>query len=547
MLLLAILIAITGLELGAQLLVAHDHLKGGSTPALQLVRYTFSRAPQLLELTLRVTLRTLLYLLPYLAVVAGVAFALLTDYDINYYLSAKPREFYLAIAVAIVLALPLVWMLGRQLLDWSLSLPLLILGGEPARAALADSATLVAGARSRCIAALAAWLVVALALGAVPVLFLNLGMDIVLGAGLSNLTTLVILLALLGAAWSLLNLVAGALTLGGLTLAITGLAHQLSGKLAQAEPVAGYRPDMEPRRLRWIRGGTIGILIVVMAVGILPLMLKSARFDKQVLIVAHRGAAGAAPENTLAAIERAIADETDWVEIDVQESRDGEVIVVHDSDFMKLAGDPIKVWEGDLARLQQIDVGSWFDPQFGDQRVPTLAQVLELIKAADSRLVIELKYYGHDQQLEQRVVEAVEAADMADKVAIMSLKLAGVRKLKAMRPEWTGGLLAATAIGDITRLEADFLAVNQNMASRRFIERAHAAGKEVFVWTVNDALSLSHWMSMGVDGVITDEPALALSIRQQREELNTAERLLLSSALFFGRPEAADKYRDNSP
>ena len=85
------------------------------------------------------------------------------------------------------------------------------------------------------------------------------------------------------------------------------------------------------------------------------------------------------------------------------------------------------------------------------------------------------------------------------------------------------------------------------LASRRFIERAHAAGKEVFVWTVNDALSLSHWMSMGVDGVITDEPALALSIRQQREELNTAERLLLSSALFFGRPEAADKYRDNSP
>ena len=108
----------------------------------------------------------------------------------------------------------------------------------------------------------------------------------------------------------------------------------------------------------------------------------------------------------------------------------------------------------------------------------------------------------------------------------MSLKLQGVQKLKALRPQWTGGLLAATSVGDITRLDADFLAVNQNMASPAFIRRAHKAGKRVFVWTVNDALSLSHWMSMGVDGVITDEPALARKILAQREKLSPAERLL---------------------
>ncbi len=136
---------------------------------------------------------------------------------------------------------------------------------------------------------------------------------------------------------------------------------------------------------------------------------------------------------------------------------------------------------------------------------------------------------------------------MTDQVAIMSLKLAGVRKLKQLRPEWTGGLLAATAIGDITRLDADFLAVNQNMASRRFIERARAAGKQVFVWTVNDGLSLNHWMSMGVDGVITDEPALAKDILAQRADLSSAERLLLSLSTLFGKPELARQYRDNSP
>jgi glycerophosphoryl diester phosphodiesterase len=265
-----------------------------------------------------------------------------------------------------------------------------------------------------------------------------------------------------------------------------------------------------------------------------------------VLIVAHRGAAGAAPENTLASVERALADGTDWVEIDVQETRDGQVVVVHDSDFMKLAGDPLKVWEGDLAQVRALDVGRWFDPGFAGQRVPLLGEVLDAVRGR-ARLVIELKYYGHDQRLEQRVVDLVEDAGMADQVAIMSLKLPGVQKVQALRPGWHTGLLAATSLGDLSRLDVDFLAVNANMASPGFIRRAHRAGKRVLVWTVNDALSLSKWMSAGVDGVITDEPALARSILQQRAGLSSVERLLLSAALLFGKPQVVNRYRDNSP
>jgi glycerophosphoryl diester phosphodiesterase len=545
--LLAMLLAITGLELGAQVLVAHAHYRGHTAPVRAILRYTLARAPRLLELTLRLTLRILAYLLPCLAAVGIAALALLTEYDINYYLTEKPREFYLVLAVALACGLPTLWLLGKRLLDWSQSLPLLILADEPANTALPASSALVDGNRSFCVALLLGWLLVAVLLLAVPAMVLNLGMDVILAQSGSSLTALVVLIGLLGAVWSLLNLLAGALALGGLTLTITGLAHRLSPRMAEAAPLRAVETPMEGRRWRWISVWSIAALVVVLALGLLPLILREPGLDSEVLVVAHRGAAGAAPENTLAAIEQAIADGADWVEIDVQESRDGTVVVVHDSDFMKLAGDPIKVWEGDLDRLQDIDVGSWFDPRFADQRVPTLAEVLQVIKAADARLVIELKYYGHDQQLEQRVVEAVEAAGIADRVAIMSLKLAGVQKLKQQRPGWTGGLLAATAIGDITRLEADFLAVNQSMASRRFIERARAAGKQVFVWTVNDGLSLNHWMSMGVDGVITDEPALARSILEQRRDLTAAERLLLSATLFFGKPEALRKYRDNSP
>jgi glycerophosphoryl diester phosphodiesterase len=85
------------------------------------------------------------------------------------------------------------------------------------------------------------------------------------------------------------------------------------------------------------------------------------------------------------------------------------------------------------------------------------------------------------------------------------------------------------------------------MANRAFIKRAHSSGKRVFVWTVNDGLSLSHWMSMGVDGVITDEPALAVNILAQRRQLSSAERLLLSLVSLMGKPEIAKQYRDNSP
>ena len=357
------------------------------------------------------------------------------------------------------------------------------------------------------------------------------------------------MIGLLGAIWTLLGYFVAALNLAGFTFVIANLYRELSGTRADSEVIRTLATTGTRVRFGWTPGrfAMIAALLLIAEMGYLMLMLRNVDMDSEVLIIAHRGAAGAAPENTMASIQRAIADGTDWVEIDVQETRDGQVIVVHDSDFMKLAGNPMKVWEGDLTQARQIDIGSWFDPAFSDQRVPTLAQVLQVIAQSDARLVIELKYYGHDEQLEQRVVDIVEAADMADRVAVMSLKLEGVQKIQALRPKWHAGLLAVTALGDITRLNVDFLAVNQGKANATFIRRAHNAGKSVFVWTVNDALSLSHWMSMGVDGIITDEPALARDILAQRAKLSAPERLLLSAALFFGKPEALKQYRDSSP
>jgi glycerophosphoryl diester phosphodiesterase len=148
--------------------------------------------------------------------------------------------------------------------------------------------------------------------------------------------------------------------------------------------------------------------------------------------------------------------------------------------------------------------------------------------------------------LEERVVQIVERANMVPEIAAMSLKYEGVQKLQAMRPAWSVGLLVAKGLGDLTKLDADFLAVHANMAGSSFIRRAHRAGKRVLVWTVNDTISMSRLISLGVDGVITDEPALARRVLADRIDLSPVERLLVHVAALFDLP-APRAYRDDSP
>ena len=546
--LVAIFLGIAALELGALQVIAQGAVQHHAIPAVAAGRYALRKALPLLRLTLELILRVLAYLLPYLAAVAAVAWLLLTEHDINYYLSQRPVEFRYALFISGLLTLVLVWLLGRRLLGWSMVLPLVLFGATPPGDAFGESERVTTGEKTACLKLLLVWLALAALLALIPALFLGITTGWLLSAGIGHLPTLLVLMGCIALGWSLLNFLVAALTLAGFTLVIAALYRRLVPGQSQTAileqlRIASVRRDGS-LSLGAIAAIVIGLATVAVIAGIL--LLRQVQVQDDVLVVAHRGAAGAAPENTLASVRRALDDGADWVEIDVQETRDGHVVVVHDSDFMKLAGNPLKVWEGDLAEIRQIDVGSWFDPEFAGQKVPTLEEVLAAVRGR-SRLVIELKYYGHDQQLEQRVVDIVESMGMADQVVVMSLKLPGIERLKALRPEWTAGLLAATALGDLTRLDLDFLAVNQKLATPAFIKRAHDSGKGVYVWTVDDGLSLSRWMSMGVDGVITNEPALAKDILAQRADLSSAERLLLSLITLFGKPELARQYRDNSP
>jgi glycerophosphoryl diester phosphodiesterase len=173
--------------------------------------------------------------------------------------------------------------------------------------------------------------------------------------------------------------------------------------------------------------------------------------------------------------------------------------------------------------------------------------VLELAKDSGTGVLIELKYYGHDKMLEQRVVDIVEEMGMTDQVRVMSLKYEAVQKLKSLRPDWKVGLLATATVGNLPALDADFLAVNMARASIELVRDARSAGKEVYVWTVNNPLSMSHMASLGVSGLITDEPALAHEVLEQRTALGAAERLVLALGSRLGLSTSDKVYRNASP
>jgi len=159
----------------------------------------------------------------------------------------------------------------------------------------------------------------------------------------------------------------------------------------------------------------------------------------------------------------------------------------------------------------------------------------------------ERKADGHAVRWEEGVGETGEAGGMADRVAVMSLKYPSVQALKGLGPDWRAGVLAAAAVGDLTRLEGDFLAVNAAQASRRLVRAADAAGKDVYVWTVNDPLRMTAMISLGVDGLITDEPALAREVIETRADLGAPARLLLLLSQRLGLELSDEEGGDGSP
>ena len=502
-----------------------------------------ARAPALLGFAARLLARVLLIAAPFLLLALLVARHYLTEFDINYYLAERPRAFVTAALMIGAILLLLALVLGRALIGWALALHLVLLGKRPPGAVFAESRALMAGQRRSLVLRLLIWLALRLAIGAIVAGIVGFAAAAIVprtGADLRLAAAALIALLVL---WALADALVTAFATGTLASLLHRLFLATSGDMLPLDAARGTTSERLPLPMGVLLAGLAAIVVAGLAGGIRA--LEGIRTDDRVEVIAHRGAAAARPENTMAAIERGIEDGADWIEIDVQETADGEVVVFHDSDFMRLAHVDRKIWEVTAAELRDIDLGSWFDPAYAGERAPTLRDALAAARGR-AKLVIELKYYGHDQDLEARVAALVDEFGMADQVALMSLSYPAIQKARAMRPDLRNGVLAATAVGDLAGLETDFLAVNVGLASPKLIRAAHAAGKDVYVWTVDDPLTMSRLISQGVDGLITDEPAVAREVLADRAKLGTPERLLLWLVDRFGLKPEPEVVRDGS-
>lgn len=523
------------LEHAALLVVARSVQAGRAATVKEVLLFLAGRMAGLFQLAVLVLLRVLLNLLPFLLLVLLLYQLMLSDYDINYYLAEKPPEWKWAIALGAMIAAACGANLLRLFVNWVFCLPLMLFSGRSPMQALADSQSAARAGRAVIGAWLLTWLLAGLLLtGAISGLLTLVAMHLVPAAAASVKT---LLLALGGVS------LVGFLLYFAVTFAVSvwlsllimklfeerGLKAELSpGALAEA---VDAHPLLADRRVvGWaLLAGFVAALLLTW------LLLERLQFDSSTEVMAHRGASAAAPENTIAAVQIAIDSGAQWVEIDVQETADGHVAVIHDSDLKKIGGSALTVAGSTLAQLQQVDIGSWFGAEFADQRIPTLEEVLLLCKGRIG-VNIELKYYGKQVRLEQRVAEIVERTGMMDQVMFMSLSYDGIQVLHGLRPEWKVGLLSSVALGRLAQLDVDFLAVNGRAASRTLIRQAHKTGKQVLVWTVNDPVAMASMIGRGADALITDEPELAVTVLEHFEQLEPTERLLIQLADFFDRP-----------
>ena len=241
--------------------------------------------------------------------------------------------------------------------------------------------------------------------------------------------------------------------------------------------------------------------------GVLP-QVQAAGKDTPVIVVAHRAGAKVAPENTVAALEQAIRDGAPIAEIDVQQLSDGTLIVMHDSNFDRTAGENLCVWDADADMLRALEVGSNFSAAYRGEQIPTLE---EMLACARGRIIlmIELKYTGQEQALEESVLALLQDYDMVDECIIGSMNKGILQKMKELEPDISTVFIAHDLEEEDYDLDyADSYSIEGRNLTTDMVDAIHYRGKSVYGWTANSSGAMLRIVNCGADGVITDDVRL---------------------------------------
>ena len=243
------------------------------------------------------------------------------------------------------------------------------------------------------------------------------------------------------------------------------------------------------------------------------------------LIVGHRGASAAAPENTLAAFRLGFEQGADLVEGDFRLTGDGHIVAMHDRTLARTTGDPRETGSLSLSEIRSLDAGNWGPwngSDFRGERVPTLAEVLAIIPA-DGGILVEIK--DSERIVPALVLELERSGLGPDRVTVIAFDRQVIGSLKQVAPEWKALWLTsfsketghwrptADEIIDVARsIDADGVDIRAEpeVIDESFVRQLRSAGLEVHVWTVNDPDLAMTMQSTGIDSITSDRPSIIL-------------------------------------
>ncbi len=245
------------------------------------------------------------------------------------------------------------------------------------------------------------------------------------------------------------------------------------------------------------------------------------------LNIAHRGASGHAPENTMAAFRLAADQGADWIELDIHQTADGHLVVLHDFSLQRTSGDPHPVQSLTLKQIKEFDVGLWWDKSYRNERVPTLDEVLEFARNR-VRVQIELKrgssfYPG----IEKRLIEMISRHRAENRTAVSSFEIDALKTLRELDDRIPLGLLTRKTrprdiLNEAESLRVRSIHISTRRLSKSLLTLAHSNGLPVYAYTVNRPSLMSRYLAMGADGLFTNFPDRLREIVQTRAILKTA-------------------------
>lgn len=226
---------------------------------------------------------------------------------------------------------------------------------------------------------------------------------------------------------------------------------------------------------------------------------------RNILVAAHRGDALNAPENSLSAIESALTRGASVIEMDIQMTRDGVLVLHHDTSLIRMAGVPEPVSHYTYDELNALEIGSAFDEAYKGEKIPTLREALVAVRGR-GEVLLDVKVDKNREEVTRKILFELEDTEMKEWAYIQSFDYPFLREIRRQDREIRLGQIMYAAFGRLEGLDVDFYTVQINMLTPSLIRRAHEAGRGVFVWVVKDEEQLKTVLQYDIEGIITSDP-----------------------------------------